>query len=418
MKVGLLFCMLFVFHSSIEGQNLIPNGGFELLKNPTCDNPNQAFAFLDNWYVLDATPDFFQGNCLLDESGSYFWDRDVEAYQGRNFAGLSSRWNSNATYFSEGIATRLSQPLEAGVTYFFQVAVLNRGGYQGFDEDVASCNLRPNKHIDIYLSRDSIRVDNNFSNGTSTTNGRLAARLADEAITSRVPAEDWTLISTCFEAEGGEMFLGITMPLGTFGDLPPCAGQSTSGVFRSFYYHLDEVQLTDTPDQLEASLSFCEGEELTVDLLDLLQQPILEEATFIWDDGVQSAQRIIERGGVFSVTAEIACGAIPIVLDIEALSCVPDVYIPDAFSPDGDGINDQFLPFIQTSGTIVRYEWIIFNRWGASVFRSEDPTEGWEGISRGQAAPAGQYLWKLLLEVETLEGPQILNKTGAVFLLK
>lgn len=418
MKPSILLLGWMIFGNLLTGQNLIVDGDFEQLRESACVSPTQAFQSADNWYTLDATPDLFLGNCVLDESGSFFWDASVSAFSGNNFVGLSSRWNSNATYVSEGIATRLAAPLQAGGTYYFRMAVLNRGGYQGFDEDIASCNLRPNKHLNIYLSRDSIRIVNDFSNGTSSTEARLAARLDTEAITSRVSTENWTIVSTCFQAEGGEEYLGITMPLGTFGDLPACAAMSTSGVFRSFYYHLDAVQLTDTPDQLERAVRFCEGEEVSVDLPALLDEAILEGADFFWEDGVQSSRRTFTSGGTYRVRAEIACGVIPIVLEVEELGCVPDIYVPNAFSPNNDGINDTFQPFIQTSSPIIQYKWTIFNRWGSIVFQTNDISQAWSGAWQAELADQGLYLWKLDMEIETLKGTQLLSETGEVFLFR
>jgi gliding motility-associated-like protein len=419
MKSGFLLLGWLLCAPLLWAQNLIPDGDFERLRDPSCVSPTQAFQFSDTWYPLDATPDLFQGGCVLDESGSFFWDAQVSAFSGSNFAGISSRWNSNATYVSEGIATRLTEPLRAGVTYYLQFAILNRGGYQGFAEDVSGCNLRPNKHLDIYLSRDSIRIENNFSNGTSSTTAQLAARMDSEVISSRVPSEDWIMVSTCFEAEGGEKYLGITMPLGTFGDLPPCAlSMSNSGVFRSFYYHLDAIQLTDTPDELRAAVNFCESESLDIDLLALLDQPILEEAVFFWEDGLNGAQRNFTSGGTYRATAEVACGAIPIVIEVEALSCEPEIYVPNTFSPNRDGVNDAFAPFIQATSPVISYEWTIFSRWGSVVFQTSDPTRGWEGAWQQQVATPGLYLWKLDLEVETLDGPKWIRQTGEVLLVR
>jgi gliding motility-associated-like protein len=53
-------------------------------------------------------------------------------------------------------------------------------------------------------------------------------------------------------------------------------------------------------------------------------------------------------------------------------------YVPNAFTPDNDGINDIFMP----KGRFVdedRYEFMIFNRWGQTVFETKDVNEGWDG---------------------------------------
>lgn len=418
MRSGSFLWACLLWGTMLTGQNLIPDGDFEQLLTGSCLSPTQAFEQSTTWYTLDATPDLFQGNCLLDEAGSYFWDADITAYSGQNFIGLASRWNSNATYVSEGIATRLAEPLQAGVTYYLQFALLNRGGYQGFDEDIASCNLRPNKHLDIYLASDSIRIENNFSNGTSSTSARLVARMNSEIIASRVPSDTWVLVSTCFEAEGGEEYLGITMPLGTFGDLPPCVSMSTSGVFRSFYYNLDAIQLTDTPDALQASARFCAGESLELDLTTMFEQPILADAAFFWEDGSGVPRRSITRGGTYLATAEIACGQIPIVLEITEEGCFPEVYVPNAFSPNRDGVNDTFHPLIAPGSTIIAYKWSIYQRWGSLVFQTNDPTVAWDGFWRQQMAAEGPYLWRLDLEVATVEGSRRLSESGTFWLLR
>lgn len=403
---------------SLTAQNLLPDGGFEKLQNPSCAAPSQSFEFSDNWYVLDANPDLFLGNCVLDESGSIFWDQKITAFAGKNFAGISSRWNSNATYVSEGIATKLAQPLEAGKTYFFEMAILNRGGYQGFDESIASCNLRPEKHINIYISKDSIEVINNFSNGTATTDATLVAVLNSEVVASRIPAQEWTIISTCFEAEGGEQHLGISMPLGTFGELPPCAAQSTSGVFRSFYYNIDEIKLTTTPSTINESLSFCEGASIMVDLEELLNESLFGEATFLWEDGSTANQRAFNEAGIYQIEAILECGIVPISIALTQIKCQPDIYAPTAFSPNNDGINDIFEPIINTNGNFKEYELIIFDRWGNQVFKSQAPQNGWKGDFRNQNLSNSLYLWQLSCEIETIDGILTINESGEVLVIR
>jgi gliding motility-associated-like protein len=56
------------------------------------------------------------------------------------------------------------------------------------------------------------------------------------------------------------------------------------------------------------------------------------------------------------------------------------LYIPNAFTPDGDGLNDYFLPEGEFIG-ITEYEMYIFNRWGEALFTTTDLVKGWDGIS-------------------------------------
>jgi gliding motility-associated-like protein len=70
------------------------------------------------------------------------------------------------------------------------------------------------------------------------------------------------------------------------------------------------------------------------------------------------------------------------------------IYIPNAFTPNNDGINDAFQVVISD---VTRYELDIFNRWGELVFHSEDPDEVWIGNVNGgdHYAPAGMYNYRL-----------------------
>jgi gliding motility-associated-like protein len=68
------------------------------------------------------------------------------------------------------------------------------------------------------------------------------------------------------------------------------------------------------------------------------------------------------------------------------------IYAPNAFSPNGDGINDVF----EIKGTgISNYELIIFDRWGGVVFQSTDPTQAWTGGINGYFVPDGFYTYTL-----------------------
>ncbi len=70
------------------------------------------------------------------------------------------------------------------------------------------------------------------------------------------------------------------------------------------------------------------------------------------------------------------------------------IYIPNAFTPNNDGMNDAFKVVISE---VTQYELDIFNRWGELVFHSEDPDEVWIGNVNGgeHYAPAGMYNYRL-----------------------
>ncbi|MDD4604238.1 MAG: gliding motility-associated C-terminal domain-containing protein [Bacteroidales bacterium] len=68
-------------------------------------------------------------------------------------------------------------------------------------------------------------------------------------------------------------------------------------------------------------------------------------------------------------------------------------YIPNAFTPNGDGLNDEFK--VEGLYRNVKFTITIFDRWGQQIFVSEDIDNGWDGTYRGQNCPSGAYVWKV-----------------------
>jgi gliding motility-associated-like protein len=80
----------------------------------------------------------------------------------------------------------------------------------------------------------------------------------------------------------------------------------------------------------------------------------------------------------------------------------PDIYIPNAFSPNGDGLNDLFRPL---PVGIVQMEFFrVFDRWGKLMFSSTAYLKGWDGTVNGSIAAVGTYVW-------VVQGKDINNNT-------
>ena len=75
--------------------------------------------------------------------------------------------------------------------------------------------------------------------------------------------------------------------------------------------------------------------------------------------------------------------------------CGPPLFtIPNAFTPNGDGINDA-LCF--NTEQLSEFSISIFNRWGETVYRSDDPTRCWDGTYNGTPCPQGVYTYSCLI---------------------
>jgi gliding motility-associated-like protein len=72
------------------------------------------------------------------------------------------------------------------------------------------------------------------------------------------------------------------------------------------------------------------------------------------------------------------------------------VYVPSAFTPNGDGRNDQLLPLYK--GIRKLYYFTIYNRWGQPVFSTADRGRGWDGLQGGKAVATGSFVWMVRAE--------------------
>jgi gliding motility-associated-like protein len=67
-------------------------------------------------------------------------------------------------------------------------------------------------------------------------------------------------------------------------------------------------------------------------------------------------------------------------------------WVPNAFTPNGDGLNDIFKPVIQG---VEKYRFYIFNRWGELIYESDDTEAGWNGTYKGNKCQIDVYVWKV-----------------------
>jgi gliding motility-associated-like protein len=94
------------------------------------------------------------------------------------------------------------------------------------------------------------------------------------------------------------------------------------------------------------------------------------------------------------------------------------VTIPNAFAPNGDGLNDLF--FIITNGDVTVHTFRIYNRWGELVYEyggDADATNGWDGTFRGKMQDPGTYTY--VYDVTTDDhSKQHFKGTGSVTLIR
>lgn len=133
------------------------------------------------------------------------------------------------------------------------------------------------------------------------------------------------------------------------------------------------------------------------DVLVCLNRPALITANttasnFLWSTGSTNPSIEINSPGKYWVRVTNAFGCVASdTLQSNFDDC--ESFIPSAFSPNGDGLNELFGLTNGLNSTI--YSFYIYNRYGQLVFTSNDSFKKWDGRVKGKPAPIGSYVWMM-----------------------
>lgn len=94
--------------------------------------------------------------------------------------------------------------------------------------------------------------------------------------------------------------------------------------------------------------------------------------------------------------------------------CDEGFYIPNAFTPDRDNLNESFKPILRCIPE--QYDFMIFDRWGELIFHTNFYTEGWDGYYNSRLCPLGVYVWKIFIRYEI--NSSAFHKLGSVTLIR
>ncbi len=132
---------------------------------------------------------------------------------------------------------------------------------------------------------------------------------------------------------------------------------------------------------------------------------------YLWSNGATAPVIFADSSKTFWLRVRTECGYTVDTIHIE-LQKEAQLFVPNAFTPNGDGLNDRFL----IEGNIFEgYELQVFDRWGKLLFTSYSPDNAWDGLLRGSDCPEGVYFFRL-----SLVGcdKQIHSRGGSVTLLR
>jgi gliding motility-associated-like protein len=175
-------------------------------------------------------------------------------------------------------------------------------------------------------------------------------------------------------------------------------------------------------DLMEATFEAPLNPDLGADTLRCQNEQILLDATiegvnsYRWQDGSSEARFLLGAAGLYWVTVENSCGTATDSIRVTDTDCNCTVFVPSAFTPNGDQHNDEFC--ISYECEFLAFEMKVFNRWGQLIWQNEDPSACWAGDFKGAVAPEGVYVY--VINYQSRENKREAQKTlsGTITLVR
>lgn len=168
------------------------------------------------------------------------------------------------------------------------------------------------------------------------------------------------------------------------------------------------VRVIDAPIfELGSDSTLCGGSFRDVDVS-------APEANYEWSDGFEGGRRTLSVSGEYKVTTTNKCGTYTDSVTLDFLPFACDIFVPNAFTPNGDKLNDVF----QATGNIVIQSMIIYNKWGELLYESYADTFGWDGMQNSIPAKSDTYFYVIRYEKPVENVVETLTASGGVFLMR
>ncbi len=457
-KIFLIFILSFVGLIKIESQNLLLNSSFDSII--TCQysqliaSPSQIQKVIPPWFSAISnfsTPDAYNRCSNYDPLGVPFnlYYSYQEPLSGNGYGGLIT-YNQYGS--REYLETPLSKTLIKNADYFvrFYVSPLSQSPSLGYRVTYTDA-------IGLIFTDTMLIKDNALTIITEPNIQNRKGKLIKDTV-------GWTAISGCYKAKGGERYATIgnfrtdaetmieyedprrstrqayfyidDVSVLEFNPLPDstilvCAGEaqkynaaflngtykwntgstdsiisiSKSGTY-SVEVTIDGCVLTDTVvvvvppnaqnkvEILRGDTTLCEGKKIQLSATAVPGQ-------YAWSTGANTPNITVNKTNNYAVTVTNRCGTYNDDVDITFKKCGCNVYVPNAFSPNNDGVNDELQVHFGCDFPYKVKRFQIFNRWGSRIFSAMDTNDiRWDGQVNGKQLPPDVYVWYLEYEYE------------------
>lgn len=230
----------------------------------------------------------------------------------------------------------------------------------------------------------------------------------NEAINITVDATTPNATTYQWSNGGNEAILNISEP-----------GTYAVTAINECFVQMDEITIQSLPPlpilELGSDRTICKEPSIIIDAT-------LNGATdYLWSNGSTNPVVTITETGIYWVEVGNDCEVQQdeITITFEGTANIEPFIVPNAFSPNEDGVNDCFLPIPIAGIELSSFEFQVYNRWGEQIFITYQTGECWEGVHRLQAAEIGVYVWFYIAQVRDCDGSlQAVFRKGNVSLIR
>ncbi len=131
-----------------------------------------------------------------------------------------------------------------------------------------------------------------------------------------------------------------------------------------------------------------------------------------WQDGSMGHDYSPQEDEIIILRASNICGIANDTVVVSFAECEQIIFVPNCFTPNGDGLNDVFLPWTEN---VKKYKLRIFDRWGYLVFETTNTENGWDGNFDYKQSQEDAYIW--VIEYSNYKNQNFINK-GTVTLYR
>lgn len=156
---------------------------------------------------------------------------------------------------------------------------------------------------------------------------------------------------------------------------------------------------------------FCSGESATLSLSGIVPSQYISQVT--WSTGQTANTITVNQGGLYTANGVSPCGTFSVDFLVDEVNCNVLLFLPTAFSPNGDGTNDLWE--YQLSG-LQEFRMEVYDRWGNRVYLQNSSTDPyWDGTFQGRRVQMGTYVYQLV--GRTYRG-EVVERAGHISILK